>query len=77
MIEDLVHLRCAGIYFAQYTDTRTCHLHKGPRLTTHADITPHLQPLSKPPTHSTPAPPTHRNPNTDTRPTLLLLPQDW
>ena len=39
-IEHWVHLRCAGICLAQYTDTGTYHLHKEPRLTTHADITP-------------------------------------
>ena len=27
-IEHLVHLRCAGIRQAQYTDTWTCHLHR-------------------------------------------------
>ena len=28
MIEHWVHLRCAYIRLAQYTDTRTCHIHK-------------------------------------------------
>ena len=63
----LVHLRCAVIHLAQYTDTWTCHLHKESRLTTHTDITPHhsSRPCSKP----LPTPHLHlRNPNT--RPTL-------
>ena len=38
-IEHCVHLRCAGICLAQYTDTWTCHLHRESRLTTHTDIT--------------------------------------
>ena len=33
MIEQWVHLRCAGIRQAQYTDTWTCHLHRESRLT--------------------------------------------
>ena len=51
-IEHWVHLRCAGIRQAQYTDTWTCHLHRESRLTPHTDITqPHRsRPLSKPPT---------------------------
>ena len=32
-IEHWVHLRCAGIRQAQYTDTWTCHLHREYRLT--------------------------------------------
>ena len=32
-IEHWVHLRCAGIHQAQYTDTWTCHLHREYRLT--------------------------------------------
>ena len=66
-IEHWVHLRCAGIRQAQYTDTWTCHLHSESRLTPHTDITPphHSRPLSKPPTHSTPTPtppqPKHRH----------------
>ena len=58
-IEHWVHLRCAGIRQAQYTDTRTCHLHRESRLTPRTDITPphHSRPLSKPPTHSPPTPP--------------------
>ena len=32
-IEHWVHLRCAGIRQAQYTDTWTCHLHRKTRLT--------------------------------------------
>ena len=39
-IEHWVHLRCAGIRQAQYTDTWTCHLHRQSRLTPHTDITP-------------------------------------
>ena len=38
-IEHWVHLRCAGIRPAQYTDTWACHLHKETGLTTHTDIT--------------------------------------
>ena len=59
-IEPLVHLRCAGIHLAQYTDTWTCHLHKESRLTTHTDITlPHpSRPWYKPPTHYPPTSPT-------------------
>ena len=51
-IEHWVHLRCAGIRQAQYTDTWTCHLHRESRLTPHTDITPphRSRPLSKPPT---------------------------
>ena len=36
-IEHWVHLRCAGIRPAQYTDTWTCHQHRESRLTTHRD----------------------------------------
>ena len=39
-IEHWVHLRCAGICQAQYTDTWTYHLHRESRLTHHTDITP-------------------------------------
>ena len=51
-IEHWVHLRCAGVRQAQYTDTWTCHLHRESRLTPHTDITPphRSRPLSKPPT---------------------------
>ena len=75
-IEHWVHLRCAGIRQAQYTDTWTCHLHRESRLITHTDITPPhpSRHWSKPPTHYPPTPP---QPNTDTRPTLLLFPLDW
>ena len=34
-IEHWVHLRCAGIRQAQYTDTWPCHLHRESRLTPH------------------------------------------
>ena len=63
-IEHWVHLRCAGIRQAQYTDTWTCHLHRESRLTPHTDITPphRSRPLSKPPTHSPPTPPTPPQP---------------
>ena len=66
-IEHWVHLSCAGIRHAQYTDTWTCHLHRESRLTPHTDITPphRSQPWSKPPTHTPPTP------------TLPLSPQDW
>ena len=77
-IEHWVHLRCAGIRQAQYTDTWTCHLHRESRLTPHTDITPpHCsRPLSKPTTHL--HHPHHRNQNTtDTCPTLTLSPEDW
>ena len=58
-IEHWVHLRCAGIHQAQYTDTWTCHLHRESRLTPHTNITPphRSRPLCKPPTHSPPTPP--------------------
>ena len=64
MIEHWVHLRCAGIRQAQYTDTWTCHLHKESRLTTHTDITqPHpSRPWSKTPTHYPPTPPAPPHP---------------
>ena len=39
-IEHWVHLRCAGIRQAQYTDTWTCHLHRESGLASHTDITP-------------------------------------
>ena len=63
-IEHWVHLRCAGIRQAQYTDTWTCHLHRESRLTPHTDITPphRSRPLSRPPTHSPPTPPTPPQP---------------
>ena len=56
-IEPWVHLRCAGIRLAQYTDTWTCHLHRESKLTTHTDITPPHPPWPKPPTHAPPTPP--------------------
>ena len=40
MIEHWVHLLCAGIRQAQYTDTWTCHIHREYRITSHTDITP-------------------------------------
>ena len=75
-IEHWVHLRCAGIRQAHYTDTWTCHLHRESRLTPHTDITPPHRsdpgpsPLPTPHLH-------HRNQNTDTCPTLPLSPEDW
>ena len=60
-IEHWVHLRCAGICLAQYTDTWTCHQHKESRLTTHTYITTSHppRPWPKPTTHSQPlTPPT-------------------
>ena len=36
-IEHWVNLRSSGIRQAQYTDTRTCHLHRESRLTTQTD----------------------------------------
>ena len=76
MFERWVHLRCASICQAQYTDTWTCHLHREPRLTTHTDITP-----PHPSRTGQSLIPTHhlhnRNPNTYTRPILPMFPQDW
>ena len=40
-IEHCVHLICAGIRQAQYTDTWINHLQRESRLTPHTDITPH------------------------------------
>ena len=74
-IEHWVHLRCAGIRQAQYTDTWTCHLHRESRLTPHTDITPphRSRPWSKPPTHSPPTPPTPPHFWVDNK----LLVMDW
>ena len=69
-IEHWVHLRCAGIRQAQYTDTWSCHLHRESRLTPHTDITPLPSPLPTPHLH-------HHNQNTDIGLTLPLSPQDW
>ena len=75
-IEHWVHLRCAGIRQAQYTDTWTCHLHRKSRFTPHTDITPPHR--SRPGSKPLPTPHLHhRNQNTDTCPTLPLPPQDW
>ena len=81
--EHCMHLRCAGIHQAQYTDTWTCHLQRESRLTYHTDITPPhpFRPWSKPPTHSPPTPPTpprlkHRHTsNTPPVPTGLVKPK--
>ena len=78
-IDHWVHLRCAGIRQAQYTDTWTCHIHRESRLAPHTDITPPTPPDPGPSPLPTPHlhHPHHRNQNTDTRPTLPLFPQDW
>ena len=80
-IEHWVHLRCAGIRQAQYTDTWTCHLHSESRLTPHTsyrhNTTPPLPTMARAlyplPTYTTYTSAT----KTDTRPTLLLSPHDW
>ena len=79
MIEHWVHLRCAGIRQAQYTDTWTCHLHRESRLTPHTYITPphRSRPLSKPPTHSPPIPPTPPQPKHRYMSNTPLSPEDW
>ena len=48
-IEHWVHLRCAGIRQAQYTNTWTCHLHRESRLAPHNrhNTTPPLQTLDQ------------------------------
>ena len=70
-IEHWVHLRCAGIRQAQYTDTWICHQHRESTHYSHRHNTSHpSRPWSKP----LPTPhihhPHHRNQITDTRPTL-------
>ena len=75
-----VHLRCAGIRPAEYTDAWTCHQHREFRLTTHTYITPPHppRPWPKRTTHSPPTPPPHhRNQNTDTYPTFPMFLQNW
>ena len=79
-IKHWVHLRCAGIRQAQYTDTWTCHLYRESRIMPHTDITPphRSRPYSKPHTHSPPTPPQpkHRHmSNTPTVPTGLVKPK--
>ena len=59
MIEHWVHLKCAGIRLAQYTDTWTCHQHRKSRLTTHTNITPPTLPEPGPSRPPTPPPTTH------------------
>ena len=77
-IEHWVHLRCAGIRLAQYTDTWTCHLHRESRLTTHTDITPPHPPQTQAAHPLSPnTTPHHRNQNTDTYPTLPMFLQNW
>ena len=72
-VEHWVHLRCAGIHLAQYTDTWTFHLHKESGLTIHTDINPPhpSRPLSRHPTHSPPTPP---HPNSSTLPNSFIHP---
>ena len=80
-IEHWVHLSCAGIRQAQYTDTWTFHLHRKSRLTTHTDITPTLQTLVQTHTRSPSTPPTSPQPkyrdmaNTPSVPTGLAKPK--
>ena len=75
-IEHWEHIQCAGIRPAQCTDTWSCHLHKESGLTqTYYHPTPPdhgPSPLPTPHLHH----PYHHNQNTETRPTLPLLPQD-
>ena len=75
-IEHWVHLRCAGIRQAQYTDNSTCHLHRESRLTPHTDITPphRSRPGSNPPTHSPPIPPQPRHTHVQHSPSHPLTP---
>ena len=70
-IEHWVHLRCAGIRQAQYTDTWTCHLHRESRLTPHTDITPPIPARAKH-IHMSHTPPT---PLTSTSPVLDKTPE--
>ena len=79
-IEHWVHLRCAGIRQAQYTDTWTCHLHRESRLTqtkhhpTAPDPGP--SPLPTPHLHHPPPQPKHRHmSNTPPVPTGLVKPK--
>ena len=86
-IEHWVHLRCAGIRQAQYTDTWTCHLHRyldlpsTQRIQTHTshrhNTTPPLPtPVQAPYPLSTYT--THTTATkTHTCPTLPLSPEDW
>ena len=79
-IEHGVHLRCAGIRQAQYTDTWTSHLHRESKFTPHTDITPPYRSRAglKPATHSPPTPlqPKHRHTsNTPPVPTGLVKPK--
>ena len=81
-IEHWVHLRCAGLCQAQYTDTWTCHLHRESRRTSHTDITPphRSRPWSKPLTHSPPTPPQakhRRMSNTPPCPHIYAAPCEW
>ena len=56
-IEHCMHLGCAGIRLAPYTDTWICNLHKESGHTTHTDITPPHP--SRPYPNTTPTPSTH------------------
>ena len=69
-IEHWVHLRCAGICLAQYTDTWTCHHHRESRLTTHTEIKHHPTPPDPGPSRLSTPHLHHRNQNTDTYPTF-------
>ena len=78
-IEHWLHLRCAGIRLAQYTDSWTCRQHKESRpqhpprpwLKLPTNI-PHFPPPTPSPQHHP-----HRNQNTHTYPTFPLFLQDW
>ena len=74
-----VHLRCAGIRLAHYTDTWTCHLHTKSKLTTHTDITPPhpSRHCFKPHTHSPPTPPTPPQPKHRHTSNTPLFPLNW
>ena len=73
-IELWMHLRCASIRQAQYTDTWTYHLHKESGLTAHLDTTPPFQTLLKTfyPLPPTPPQPKHRH-TSNTPPVLTGL----
>ena len=82
-IEHWVHLRCAGIRQAQYTDTWTCHLHRESRLTPQTDITPphRSRPLVQAP-YPLPTYTTHTTHTTATKTQTHvqhspLYPEDW
>ena len=78
-IEHWVHLRCAGIRQAQYTDTEAAIYTENPdshlTQTLHHPTAPDPCPSLLPTLHL--HHPHHRNQNTDTCPTLPLSPEDW